>query len=138
MLVDEKLGGIKREYIEIDRKAEVGEKIVIVMSVGSSTRYSSRRINPLILPSHLAALLSTCFFPGKSRSTVKIAPFSYQSSQSAFSTITIFSPTSAFRSISMYSRLMLYNIKSEIQCENLKRIEKKYKNNKRGWKYDKN
>ncbi len=30
VLVDEKLGGIKREYIEIDRKAEVGEKIVIV------------------------------------------------------------------------------------------------------------
>ncbi|WP_057080590.1 hypothetical protein [Bacillus amyloliquefaciens] len=30
ILVDEKLGGIKREYVEVDRKAEVDEKIVIV------------------------------------------------------------------------------------------------------------
>ncbi|MDF4194850.1 MULTISPECIES: hypothetical protein [Bacillus amyloliquefaciens group] len=30
VLADEKLGGIKREYIEVDRQAEVGEKIVIV------------------------------------------------------------------------------------------------------------
>ncbi|MET1134712.1 hypothetical protein ABWW12_01945 [Bacillus subtilis] len=30
VLADETLGGIKREYVEIDRKAEVGEKIVIV------------------------------------------------------------------------------------------------------------
>ncbi|WP_440615058.1 hypothetical protein [Bacillus subtilis] len=30
VLADETLGGIKREYIEVDRKAEVGEKIVIV------------------------------------------------------------------------------------------------------------
>ncbi|UNE51159.1 hypothetical protein F5K02_09955 [Bacillus amyloliquefaciens] len=30
ILVDETLGGLKREYVEIDRKAEVGEKIVIV------------------------------------------------------------------------------------------------------------
>lgn len=29
VLVDEKLGGIKREYMEIDRKAEVGEKVII-------------------------------------------------------------------------------------------------------------
>ncbi|WP_426692591.1 hypothetical protein [Bacillus subtilis] len=29
-LADETLGGIKREYVEVDRKAEVGEKIVIV------------------------------------------------------------------------------------------------------------
>lgn len=30
VLADETLGGLKREYVEIDRKAEVGEKIVIV------------------------------------------------------------------------------------------------------------
>ncbi|MBW8279985.1 MULTISPECIES: hypothetical protein [Bacillus] len=30
VLADEKLGGIKREYMEIDRKAEVGERIIIV------------------------------------------------------------------------------------------------------------
>ncbi|GLZ63237.1 hypothetical protein [Bacillus amyloliquefaciens] len=30
LLADEKLGGIKREYVEVDRKAEVGEKVVIV------------------------------------------------------------------------------------------------------------
>lgn len=30
VLADEKLGGIMREYVEVDRKAEVGEKIVIV------------------------------------------------------------------------------------------------------------
>ncbi|MBG9464154.1 hypothetical protein C7M22_03613 [Bacillus velezensis] len=30
VLADETLGGIKREYVEIDRKAELGEKIVIV------------------------------------------------------------------------------------------------------------
>ncbi|MGF9745720.1 hypothetical protein ABEX05_00340 [Bacillus velezensis] len=30
VLADEKLGGIKREYVEVDRKAEVGEKIVII------------------------------------------------------------------------------------------------------------
>ncbi len=30
VLADEKLGGIKREYIEVGRKAEVGERIIIV------------------------------------------------------------------------------------------------------------
>lgn len=30
VLADERLGGIKREYVEVDRKAGVGEKIVIV------------------------------------------------------------------------------------------------------------
>ncbi|MEC1007960.1 hypothetical protein P9B01_02905 [Bacillus subtilis] len=30
VLADETLGGIKREYVEVDRKAEVGEKVVIV------------------------------------------------------------------------------------------------------------
>lgn len=34
VLADETLGGIKREYVEVDRKAEVGEKIVIVESEG--------------------------------------------------------------------------------------------------------
>ncbi|OTQ84490.1 hypothetical protein BG31_17135 [Bacillus subtilis subsp. subtilis] len=29
VLADETLGGIKREYIEVDRKAEVGEKIIV-------------------------------------------------------------------------------------------------------------
>ncbi|WP_411859748.1 hypothetical protein [Bacillus velezensis] len=33
VLADETLGGIKREYVEVDRKAEVGEKIVIVEKV---------------------------------------------------------------------------------------------------------
>ncbi|MCY9052478.1 hypothetical protein MOE90_02070 [Bacillus spizizenii] len=32
VLADETLGGIKREYVEVDRKAEVGEKVVIVES----------------------------------------------------------------------------------------------------------
>ncbi|KRT91021.1 hypothetical protein [Bacillus glycinifermentans] len=32
VLADESLGGIKREYVEVDRKAEVGEKIVITAS----------------------------------------------------------------------------------------------------------
>ncbi|QAV89574.1 CHAP domain-containing protein [Bacillus subtilis] len=30
VLADETLGGIKREYVEVDRKAEVGERIIIV------------------------------------------------------------------------------------------------------------
>lgn len=30
VLADESLGGIKREYVEVDRKAEVGEKFIIV------------------------------------------------------------------------------------------------------------
>lgn len=30
VLADESLGGIKREYVEVNRKAEEGEKIVIV------------------------------------------------------------------------------------------------------------
>ncbi|MHA6150146.1 MULTISPECIES: hypothetical protein [Bacillus subtilis group] len=30
VLADETLGGIKREYIEVDRKAEVGERIIVV------------------------------------------------------------------------------------------------------------
>ncbi|PAC96338.1 hypothetical protein [Bacillus paralicheniformis] len=32
ILADESLGGIKREYVEVDRKAKVGEKIVITSS----------------------------------------------------------------------------------------------------------
>ncbi|NUI59312.1 hypothetical protein HUN88_06015 [Bacillus amyloliquefaciens] len=34
VLADETLGGIKREYVEVDRKAEVGEKIIIVRPDG--------------------------------------------------------------------------------------------------------
>ncbi|WP_407632929.1 hypothetical protein [Bacillus velezensis] len=30
LLADETLGGIKREYVEVDRKAEVGERIIII------------------------------------------------------------------------------------------------------------
>lgn len=30
VLADETLGGIKREYVEVDRKAEVGEKIITI------------------------------------------------------------------------------------------------------------
>ncbi|AYQ17699.1 hypothetical protein [Bacillus paralicheniformis] len=30
VLADESLGGIKREYVEVDRKAEVGERIIVV------------------------------------------------------------------------------------------------------------
>ncbi|UZD76221.1 hypothetical protein [Bacillus siamensis] len=30
VLADETLGGIKREYVEVDRKAEVGERIIII------------------------------------------------------------------------------------------------------------
>ncbi|MBS4161336.1 hypothetical protein GWP49_30090, partial [Klebsiella pneumoniae] len=33
VLADESLGGLKREYVEVDRKAEVGEKIVIVDAI---------------------------------------------------------------------------------------------------------
>ncbi|WP_411810098.1 hypothetical protein [Bacillus halotolerans] len=32
VLADETLGGIKREYVEVDRKAEVGEKIIVTSS----------------------------------------------------------------------------------------------------------
>ncbi|NUJ17446.1 hypothetical protein FKN04_12760 [Bacillus glycinifermentans] len=32
VLADESLGGIKREYVEVDRKAEVGDLIVITYS----------------------------------------------------------------------------------------------------------
>ena len=44
VLVDEKLGGIKREYIEIDRKAEVGEKIVIVEKADCDDWYENGAI----------------------------------------------------------------------------------------------
>lgn len=33
VLADETLGGIKREYVEVDRKAEVGEKVIITERV---------------------------------------------------------------------------------------------------------
>lgn len=33
VLADESLGGIKREYVEVDRKAEVGEKIIVTKSI---------------------------------------------------------------------------------------------------------
>ncbi|WP_439197266.1 hypothetical protein [Bacillus velezensis] len=39
VLADETLGGIKREYVEVDRKAEVGEKIVIVEKSGCDEGY---------------------------------------------------------------------------------------------------
>ncbi|WP_412677718.1 hypothetical protein [Bacillus swezeyi] len=32
VLADESLGGIKREYVEVDRKAEVGDKIIVTKS----------------------------------------------------------------------------------------------------------
>ncbi|WP_368223625.1 hypothetical protein ABQ613_07115 [Bacillus velezensis] len=41
VLADETLGGIKREYVEADRKAEVGEKIVIVNRVPHDDRYEN-------------------------------------------------------------------------------------------------
>ncbi|WP_412056267.1 hypothetical protein [Bacillus haynesii] len=41
VLADESLGGIKREYVEVDRKAEVGEKIVIVDVILSFGTYHS-------------------------------------------------------------------------------------------------
>ncbi|WP_440097476.1 hypothetical protein [Bacillus paralicheniformis] len=42
VLADESLGGIKREYVEVDRKAEKGEKIVIVNAdVQSEDPYSN-------------------------------------------------------------------------------------------------
>lgn len=44
VLVDEKLGGIKREYMEIDRKAEVGEKIVIVEKADCDDWYENGAI----------------------------------------------------------------------------------------------
>ena len=39
VLADESLGGVNREYVEVDRKAEVGEKIVIVDAILSFGRY---------------------------------------------------------------------------------------------------
>lgn len=39
VLADESLGGIKREYVEVDRKAEGGEKIVIVDAILSFGKY---------------------------------------------------------------------------------------------------
>lgn len=44
VLADETLGGIKREYIEVDRKAEVGEKIVIVEKADDDDWYESGAI----------------------------------------------------------------------------------------------
>ncbi|PLS07637.1 hypothetical protein [Bacillus halotolerans] len=44
VLVDEKLGGIKREYVEVDRKAEVGEKVVIVEKVDCDDWYENGAI----------------------------------------------------------------------------------------------
>ncbi|MGX6582874.1 hypothetical protein ACWMNW_15700 [Bacillus velezensis] len=41
VLADETLGGIKREYVEVDRKAEVGEKIVIVEKVDCEEWYEN-------------------------------------------------------------------------------------------------
>lgn len=41
VLADETLGGIKREYMEIDRKAEVGEKIVIVEKADCEEGYKN-------------------------------------------------------------------------------------------------
>lgn len=41
VLADETLGGIKREYIEVDRKAEVGEKIVIVEKADCEEGYKN-------------------------------------------------------------------------------------------------
>ncbi|WP_410553490.1 hypothetical protein [Bacillus paralicheniformis] len=39
VLADESLGGIKREYVEVDRQAEGGEKIVIVDAILSFGKY---------------------------------------------------------------------------------------------------
>ncbi|SIR92491.1 hypothetical protein SAMN05880571_1090 [Bacillus velezensis] len=44
VLADETLGGIKREYVEADRKAEVGEKIVIVDKYGIEDEYENGAI----------------------------------------------------------------------------------------------
>ncbi|MGD7032763.1 hypothetical protein ACPZJV_16640 [Bacillus velezensis] len=44
VLADETLGGIKREYVEVDRKAEVGEKIVIVDKNGIEAGYENGAI----------------------------------------------------------------------------------------------
>jgi len=42
VLADESLGGIKREYVEVDRKAKLGEKIVIVdADQGYGVQYSN-------------------------------------------------------------------------------------------------
>ncbi|WP_440671178.1 hypothetical protein [Bacillus subtilis] len=41
VLADETLGGIKREYVEVDRKAEVGEKIVIVEKADCEEGYKN-------------------------------------------------------------------------------------------------
>lgn len=41
VLADETLGGIKREYVEVDRKAEVGEKIVIVEKADCEDGYKN-------------------------------------------------------------------------------------------------
>ncbi|WFF76462.1 hypothetical protein P6282_00785 [Bacillus velezensis] len=44
VLADETLGGIKREYVEVDRKAEVGDKIVIVDRNSRSESYENGEI----------------------------------------------------------------------------------------------
>ncbi|MEK3813114.1 hypothetical protein [Bacillus sp. FSL R7-0685] len=41
VLADETLGGIKREYVEVDRKAEVGDKIVIVTKADGEEWYKN-------------------------------------------------------------------------------------------------
>uniref|UniRef100_UPI0036F4AE19 hypothetical protein n=1 Tax=Bacillus amyloliquefaciens TaxID=1390 RepID=UPI0036F4AE19 len=46
VLSDETLGGIKREYVEVDRKAEVGEKIVSIF--GNCPYYSEKEYGKVI------------------------------------------------------------------------------------------
>ncbi|WP_396335666.1 hypothetical protein [Bacillus subtilis] len=46
VLADETLGGIKREYVEVDRKAEVGEKIVSIF--GNCPYYSEKEYGKVI------------------------------------------------------------------------------------------
>ncbi|QJC97151.1 hypothetical protein HC660_26770 [Bacillus mojavensis] len=46
VLADETLGGIKREYVEVDRKAEVGEKLVSIF--GDYPHYSEKEYGRVV------------------------------------------------------------------------------------------
>ncbi|WP_432661320.1 hypothetical protein [Bacillus subtilis] len=62
VLADETLGGMKREYVEVDRKAEVGEKIIIVDADAQSEEpyYDGNIFNVKELLAHSPAVRTKC------------------------------------------------------------------------------
>lgn len=62
VLADETLGGIKREYVDVDREAEVGEKIIIVDADAQSEEpyYDGDIFNVEELLAHSPAVRTKC------------------------------------------------------------------------------